>query len=166
MREQERQASGGGDMFFMRTPQDLTGKDGDVILAEYSEEYAPLIMQVGMATKIKNYYKRVSLGLHYHQYRYDAFVESWDLIWIISAFLKGSKKAFRLIIGPFCRNQERTQEPLIANTGKLYIATRHRSSVLCIQVSCSRWEPSVHGQPCKLNKRGKWKTNPSRDLFS
>ncbi|XP_024921771.1 transcription initiation factor TFIID subunit 1 [Cynoglossus semilaevis] len=58
MREQERQASGGGDMFFMRTSQDLTGKDGDVILAEYSEEYAPLIMQVGMATKIKNYYKR------------------------------------------------------------------------------------------------------------
>lgn len=60
MREQERQASGGGDMFFMRTPQDLTGKDGDLILAEYSEEYPPLIMQVGMATKIKNYYKRVS----------------------------------------------------------------------------------------------------------
>uniref|UniRef100_A0A4W6FU06 Transcription initiation factor TFIID subunit n=1 Tax=Lates calcarifer TaxID=8187 RepID=A0A4W6FU06_LATCA len=58
MREQERQASGGGDMFFMRTPQDLTGKDGDLILSEYSEEYAPLIMQVGMATKIKNYYKR------------------------------------------------------------------------------------------------------------
>lgn len=63
MREQERQASGGGDMFFMRTPQDLTGKDGDLILAEYSEEYPPLIMQVGMATKIKNYYKRVSLIL-------------------------------------------------------------------------------------------------------
>ncbi|MEQ2168208.1 hypothetical protein GOODEAATRI_011942, partial [Goodea atripinnis] len=57
--KQERQASGGGDMFFMRTPQDLTGKDGDLILAEYSEEYAPIIMQVGMATKIKNYYKRV-----------------------------------------------------------------------------------------------------------
>lgn len=46
-------------MFFMRTPQDLTGKDGDLILAEYSEEYPPVIMQVGMATKIKNYYKRV-----------------------------------------------------------------------------------------------------------
>ncbi|KAM4726972.1 transcription initiation factor TFIID subunit 1 isoform 2-T2 [Anableps anableps] len=58
MREQERQASGGGDMFFMRTPQDLTGRDGDLILAEYSEEYPPLIMQVGMASKIKNYYKR------------------------------------------------------------------------------------------------------------
>lgn len=60
MREQERQASGGGEMFFMRTPQDLTGKDGDLILAEYSEENGPLMMQVGMATKIKNYYKRVS----------------------------------------------------------------------------------------------------------
>ncbi|MEJ1281450.1 TATA-box binding protein associated factor 1 [Cricetulus griseus] len=59
MREQERQASGGGEMFFMRTPQDLTGKDGDLILAEYSEENGPLMMQVGMATKIKNYYKRV-----------------------------------------------------------------------------------------------------------
>ncbi|XP_073670752.1 transcription initiation factor TFIID subunit 1 isoform X2 [Paramisgurnus dabryanus] len=58
IREQERQASGGGDMFFMRTAQDLTGKDGDLILAEYSEEYPPLFMQVGMATKIKNYYKR------------------------------------------------------------------------------------------------------------
>ncbi|XP_036160219.1 transcription initiation factor TFIID subunit 1 isoform X7 [Myotis myotis] len=58
MREQERQASGGGEMFFMRTSQDLTGKDGDLILAEYSEENGPLMMQVGMATKIKNYYKR------------------------------------------------------------------------------------------------------------
>lgn len=66
MREQERQAAGGGDMFFMRTPQDLTGKDGDLILAEYSEEYAPLIMQVGMATKIKNYYKRVSIVSDFH----------------------------------------------------------------------------------------------------
>ncbi|XP_028923613.1 transcription initiation factor TFIID subunit 1 isoform X2 [Ornithorhynchus anatinus] len=58
VREQERQASGGGEMFFMRTAQDLTGRDGDLILAEYSEENPPLMMQVGMATKIKNYYKR------------------------------------------------------------------------------------------------------------
>lgn len=53
-------------MFFMRTPQDLTGKDGDLILAEYSEEYAPLIMQVGMASKIKNYYKRVRMESAFH----------------------------------------------------------------------------------------------------
>ncbi|KAK3100550.1 hypothetical protein FSP39_021637 [Pinctada imbricata] len=58
LREQERLAFGGGDMFFMRTPHDLTGMDGDIVLAEYSEEYPPLLMQVGMATKIKNYYKR------------------------------------------------------------------------------------------------------------
>ncbi|XP_013414213.1 transcription initiation factor TFIID subunit 1 [Lingula anatina] len=58
MREQERLASGGGEMFFMRTPQDLTGMDGELILAEYSEEFPPILMQVGMATKIKNYYKR------------------------------------------------------------------------------------------------------------
>lgn len=52
-REQERQASGGGEMFFMCTPQELTGKDGDLILAEYSEENRSLMMQVGMAPKIK-----------------------------------------------------------------------------------------------------------------
>ena len=61
MREQERMASGGGEMFFMRTAEDLTGRDGEIILAEYSEEFPPLMMQVGMATKIKNFYKRVSI---------------------------------------------------------------------------------------------------------
>lgn len=60
MREQEKQAFGGGEIFFMRTPQDLTGMDGDLILAEYSEEFPPILNQVGMASKIKNYYKRVS----------------------------------------------------------------------------------------------------------
>ena len=60
LRESERLASGGGDMFFMRTPEDLTGRDADLILAEYSEEYPPIMMRAGMATKIKNYYKRVS----------------------------------------------------------------------------------------------------------
>lgn len=65
-------------MFFMRTPQDLTGKDGDLILAEYSEEYAPLIMQVGMATKIKNYYKRVSFAFNFNQCLYDTIVVSFD----------------------------------------------------------------------------------------
>ena len=53
-------ASGGGEMFHMRTAQDLTGMDGELILAEYSEEFPPLLQQVGMATKVKNYYKRVS----------------------------------------------------------------------------------------------------------
>ncbi|XP_039293213.1 transcription initiation factor TFIID subunit 1 [Nilaparvata lugens] len=58
IREQERLLSGGGDVFFMRTPEDLTGKDGDIVLVEFGEEHPPLINQVGMCTKVKNYYKR------------------------------------------------------------------------------------------------------------
>ena len=58
LREQERLASGGGEMFFMRSPDDLTGRDGELIFAEYSEQYPPLMNQIGMALKIRNYYKR------------------------------------------------------------------------------------------------------------
>ncbi|XP_011186353.2 transcription initiation factor TFIID subunit 1 isoform X5 [Zeugodacus cucurbitae] len=57
-REVERIASGGGDVFFMRNPEDLSGKDGDIILCEFCEEHPPLMNQVGMCSKIKNYYKR------------------------------------------------------------------------------------------------------------
>ncbi|KMR03010.1 transcription initiation factor tfiid subunit 1 [Lasius niger] len=57
-REQERIASGGGDVFFMRTPEDLTGRDGELVLVEFSEEHPPLMNQVGMCSKMKNYYKR------------------------------------------------------------------------------------------------------------
>jgi transcription initiation factor TFIID subunit 1 len=57
-REQERIASGGGDVFFMRAPEDLTGRDGDIMLMEFCEEHPPLMNQVGMCSKIKNYYKR------------------------------------------------------------------------------------------------------------
>ncbi|KAL1130727.1 hypothetical protein AAG570_011968 [Ranatra chinensis] len=58
LREQERMASGGGDVFFMRTPEDLSGKDGDLVFIEFCEEHPPLINQVGMCSKVKNYYKR------------------------------------------------------------------------------------------------------------
>ncbi|XP_059612108.1 transcription initiation factor TFIID subunit 1 isoform X2 [Phlebotomus argentipes] len=57
-RELERIASGGGDVFFMRNPEDLTGRDGEMILVEFCEEHPPLMNQVGMCSKIKNYYKR------------------------------------------------------------------------------------------------------------
>lgn len=57
-REAERLASGGGDVFFMRTAEDLTGRDGELILVEFCEEHPPLVSQVGMCSKIKNYYKR------------------------------------------------------------------------------------------------------------
>ena len=57
-RELERMAAGGGDIFFMRTPEDLSGRDGDLILLEYCEEHPPLVSQVGMCSLMKNYYKR------------------------------------------------------------------------------------------------------------
>lgn len=64
MREKQRTESGGGEMFFMHTPEDLSGKDAEIVLAECSEEYPPLLNQVGMATKIKNYMRRKT-GFHH-----------------------------------------------------------------------------------------------------
>lgn len=46
-------------MFYMRRLQDLSGLDSDLILAEYCEQYPPLLNQIGMATRIKNYFKKV-----------------------------------------------------------------------------------------------------------
>ena len=43
----------------MRRLQDLSGLDSDLVLAEYCEQYPPLLNQIGMATRIKNYYKKV-----------------------------------------------------------------------------------------------------------
>lgn len=57
-REKQRCAEGGGDIFFMRDVADLSGRDGDLMLLEYSEEHPPLLCQPGMASKIKNYYKK------------------------------------------------------------------------------------------------------------
>ncbi|XP_068944319.1 uncharacterized protein C19orf84 homolog [Petaurus breviceps papuanus] len=57
-RQQKLEASGGGHMFFMKTIQDLSGLDGDLILVEWSEENPPFLNQVGMASQIQNYYKR------------------------------------------------------------------------------------------------------------
>lgn len=42
----------------MRGPDDLTGKDGELLLIEYCEEHPPLLSQVGMCSRIRNYYKR------------------------------------------------------------------------------------------------------------
>ncbi len=61
-REVERAASGGGEVFFMRTPEDLSACDGHLILSEYSEQYPPVLSALGLATKIKNYYRRSEVG--------------------------------------------------------------------------------------------------------
>lgn len=57
-REQERQATGGGEVFFMRKKTDLSSKDAEVVLAEYVEEYPPLFNQIGMASIIKIWRRR------------------------------------------------------------------------------------------------------------
>jgi len=43
----------------MRRLQDLSGLDSDLVLAEYCEQYPTLLNQIGMATRIKNYFKKV-----------------------------------------------------------------------------------------------------------
>ena len=57
-REKEREEAGGGEIFFMRTPEDTSGKDGEILLMEFMEEYPPLLSLTGMCSKIKNYFKR------------------------------------------------------------------------------------------------------------
>lgn len=47
----ERIASGGGDVFFMRNPEDLSGKDGELILVEFTEEHPPLMNQVSVSIR-------------------------------------------------------------------------------------------------------------------
>ena len=59
-------------MFFMRTPEDLTGMDGDMILVEYCEEYPPILSQPGMNSRIRNYYKRVCFNYGLFSY------SKWD----------------------------------------------------------------------------------------
>ena len=52
---------GGFDIFLMREVHDLNGRDGTLLLMEYSEQFPPLLSQSGMASKIRNYYKRVCI---------------------------------------------------------------------------------------------------------
>ncbi|CAD5206503.1 unnamed protein product [Bursaphelenchus okinawaensis] len=57
-RRRQKIAECGGDIFYMRTLADLSGRDGRLIMVEYSEEHPPLLSQPGMASRIRNYYKR------------------------------------------------------------------------------------------------------------
>ncbi|CAK5089441.1 unnamed protein product [Meloidogyne enterolobii] len=58
-RERHLSGEGGGfDIFLMREVHDLSGRDGTLLLMEYSEQFPPLLSQPGMASKIRNYYKR------------------------------------------------------------------------------------------------------------
>ncbi|TKR76013.1 hypothetical protein L596_017223 [Steinernema carpocapsae] len=57
-REKQKADEGGGEIFFMREVSDLSGKNGTLLLLEYSEEHPPLLSQPGMASRIRNYHKR------------------------------------------------------------------------------------------------------------
>lgn len=61
-REAERQKSGGGQVFFMRTREDISAKDGRLVLFEYAEEHPLLMSCIGMASRIKNYCKKGANG--------------------------------------------------------------------------------------------------------
>lgn len=64
-REQQKLLEGGVDIFPMREIQDLSARDSELLLLEYCEEHPPLLSQPGMASRIKNYYKRVCFVLFY-----------------------------------------------------------------------------------------------------
>lgn len=40
--------------------EDVSATDGEIMLLEYAEEHPPLIQAVGMASRVKNYYRKVS----------------------------------------------------------------------------------------------------------
>eukprot|EP01135_Chromosphaera_perkinsii_P002469 Nk52_evm75s223 gene=Nk52_evmTU75s223 len=55
-REKERIASG-AELVSMKKTKDLTGKDGDIVFFEYSEQYPPLLSNVGMCSVMYSYFR-------------------------------------------------------------------------------------------------------------
>lgn len=50
----------GTEIFYMRNLRDLSAREGTLVCIEYSEEHPPLLSLPGMASKIRNYYRRVN----------------------------------------------------------------------------------------------------------
>ena len=73
----EREEAGGGDIFLMREPKDLSGKDGDIVLFEYIEEYPPLMSFVGMCSKVKVSKKRYEF-FHNHRKTYPKYYDMFN----------------------------------------------------------------------------------------
>lgn len=61
-RKRQTMMDSGSEIFHMRTVRDLSARDGTLVCIEFSEEHPPLFSQPGMASKIRNYYRRVSFG--------------------------------------------------------------------------------------------------------
>ena len=50
----------------MKKIRDLTGKDGDLVLLEFCEDYPPFMNQLGMASEMCNYYLEVRTFITNH----------------------------------------------------------------------------------------------------
>lgn len=74
-------------MFYVRTVEDLSGRDGELILVEFSEEHPPLMNQVGMCSRIKNYYKRMAAdkGAPEYDYGETAYVHKSPFLGMLSS---------------------------------------------------------------------------------
>ncbi|XP_030762639.1 transcription initiation factor TFIID subunit 1 [Sitophilus oryzae] len=122
-REQERMASGGGDVFFMRTPEDLTGRDGDLVLVEFCEEHPPLMNQVGMCSKIKNYYKRKAakdVGPPTYKYGETAYAHTSPFLGILHPGQSIQAIENNMYRAPIYRHQIPSTDFLIIRTRQQY----------------------------------------------
>ena len=81
----------------MRTSEDLSACDGHVVLCEYSEEYPPHLMNIGMATKIRNYYKRPEVG--------KIFIDVPFIVYFYSVKLKITRLQWSMAIQPMYRTK-------------------------------------------------------------
>uniref|UniRef100_A0A7E4UVZ6 DUF3591 domain-containing protein n=1 Tax=Panagrellus redivivus TaxID=6233 RepID=A0A7E4UVZ6_PANRE len=59
-REAKSLSEAGMEVFPIREVSDLSAREGKLVLFEYSEEHPPLLNQPGMASKIRNYFKRAN----------------------------------------------------------------------------------------------------------
>ncbi|OAF68529.1 hypothetical protein A3Q56_03685 [Intoshia linei] len=57
-RKLELSHAGGGDSIFLRTLDDLSNKEGHLVLFEYCEQFPPFLNEIGMCSKIKNYFNK------------------------------------------------------------------------------------------------------------
>nr|CAB3266786.1 transcription initiation factor TFIID subunit 1-like [Phallusia mammillata] len=137
-REQERAASGGGEVFFMRKPEDLSALDGHLILAEYSEEFPPLLSQVGMALKVKNYHKRKpDKDSDSTRYRYGETVYSHSSPFLGTLAPGQSLQAFEcnMYRAPIYEHRSKSTDFLIIRTRHNYFI-RHVPSIFTVGQLC------------------------------
>lgn len=137
-REQERAASGGGDVFFMRKPADLSAMDGILVLAEYSEEFPLMLSQPGMATKVKNYYKRKpDKDSHHSRFRFGDIVFSQTSPFLGSILPGKSLQAFEnnMFRSPVYEHKMPNTDFLIIRTRQGYFI-RHLPHIFTVGQQC------------------------------